>query len=75
MLKYMHPEMDINVAYIVAIVVFGLVFLFNSYKLGRLNLNWYWNMSERNRGRLKKVILIAVVGAILVLLVPVICGV
>lgn len=74
MLKYMHPEMDINVAYIVAIVVFGLVFLFNSYKLGRLNLNWYWNMSERNRGRFKRIILVAAVGILLILLVPLVFG-
>lgn len=74
MLKYMHPEMDINVAYIVAIVVLGLVFLFNSYKLGRLNLNWYWNMSERNRGRFKRIILVAAVGILLILLVPLVFG-
>lgn len=74
MLKYLHPELDVTIAYLVAIVVFALVFLFNSYRLGRWKLDWYWNMNERDRRRFRRVVLVAVVGALLALLVPLVWG-
>lgn len=74
MLKYLHPELDVTVAYLVAIVVFALVFLFNSYRLGRWKLDWYWNMNERDRRRFRRVVLVAAVGALLALLIPLVWG-
>lgn len=32
-------------------VVFALVWLYNAYKLGRLNINWYKNMPAQQRKR------------------------
>lgn len=74
MLKYLHPELDVTIAYLVAIVVFALVFLFNSYRLGRWKLDWYWNMNERDRRRFRRVVLVATVGALLALLIPLVWG-
>ena len=53
-------------------LVFGLVWLFNSYKLGRLNMKWFTSMSEHQRKLFLRVILVSIVGILLVCAVPLI---
>jgi len=43
------------------------VFLFNLYKLGKLNIKWYQNMNPQQRASFKKVVIICIIGSILVL--------
>lgn len=54
----------------VSLMVFGLIFIFNAYRMGQINMDWYQKMTDDQRKRFRMVIIVSVIGILLILLIP-----
>ena len=59
-------EAGYNAALVALPFVCLFVFLFNAYKLGKLNMKWYRDMSMEARYRFKRVVIVFIVGIFLI---------
>jgi len=58
-------------ALLIGIIVVGIfVWIFNSYKLGKLNLQWYERMNEKQKKAFRSIIAISLAAIALILLIP-----
>jgi len=69
-LKHIYTEAGLKRGMIIVPIVFLLVWLFNCYKLGKLDFLWSKDMTGSQKSNFYKVIFVTTVGVILVLLIP-----